>query len=43
MLLFLLAQAIRELLPESGIERDYRRMAEDALYRWRIGRLVTHT
>lgn len=28
--------------PDVGIEPAYRRIAEDAVYRWRVGRIAAH-
>eukprot|EP00879_Flechtneria_rotunda_P006740 GHRR01007081.1.p1 GENE.GHRR01007081.1~~GHRR01007081.1.p1 ORF type:complete len:384 (+),score=172.09 GHRR01007081.1:2088-3239(+) len=33
-------QVLREMDPDAGIELDFRRVAEDPMYRWRLGRLV---
>ncbi|KAF8055936.1 hypothetical protein HT031_006575 [Scenedesmus sp. PABB004] len=36
------AQVLREADPDAGIDREYARVAEDALYRWRLGRVVAN-
>jgi hypothetical protein len=36
----LCAQLLREMDPDTGIEDSYKRVAEDPVYRWRIGRTV---
>lgn len=36
----LCGQLLREMDPESGIEDSYKRVAEDPVYRWRLGRTV---
>lgn len=36
----LCGQLLREMDPETGIEDAYKRVAEDPVYRWRVGRTV---
>eukprot|EP00878_Enallax_costatus_P014700 GHUV01015376.1.p1 GENE.GHUV01015376.1~~GHUV01015376.1.p1 ORF type:complete len:684 (+),score=141.22 GHUV01015376.1:514-2565(+) len=36
------AQAMREMDPDAVIEPGYRRVKEDPVYRWRVGRIAAH-
>lgn len=37
------AQVLRELDPGNSIDKEFRRVYEDGLFRWRVGRMVAHT